>query len=126
MAKEADARQASPATVVAVESLVWVYSWCCFANFPPEPFVPQGGPAVALKRGDSLMDGTAPGLADSSKSGPLVVVYVAVAKRLLQTVLVPLLRCPSVTMASGEFAVQGYLGQAMLLHSGDMPCPAKL
>lgn len=29
-------------------------------------------------------------------------------------------------MPSGQFSIQHNLGQAMILHPGDMPCPAKL
>ena len=72
------------------------------------------------------MNDATPGLAVSCKGRPLMVVYVTVVKRLLQMVLIALLWCSSVTMASGEFAVQGNLGQTLIFHSGDVPCPPEL
>ena len=69
------------------------------------------------------MDDVALGVAVSSESRPPAMVSVAGTEALLQGVLVALLWCPSVTVASGEFAVQGYLGQAMIVHSGDVSCP---
>ena len=59
------------------------------------------------------MDGSTPGLTLSSKCRPLVVVNVAGTESLLEGVFKTFLWCPSVTVASGEFTIQGYLGQAM-------------
>ena len=56
------------------------------------------------------MDNVAPGDAVSSQSRPLAMVNVAGTKGLLQRILVSLLWCPSVTVASKKFAIQGYLG----------------
>ena len=74
-----------------------------------------------LEGGDSLTDDVAPGV--SSQSRPLAMVNVAGTEGLLQGVLITFLWCPSVTVASGKFALQGYLGQAMITHSKDVPCP---
>ena len=41
-----------------------------------------------------------------------------------QRVFVSFLWCTSVMVAGGEFSIQGYLRQTMVLHSGDVPCPA--
>ena len=79
-----------------------------------------------LKGGDNLVNDATPGLTVSCKGRPLMVVYVTVVKRLLQMVLVALLWCSYVTMASGEFAVQGNLRQTLIFHSGDVPCPPEL
>ena len=59
-------------------------------------------------------------------SQPLAVVNVAGTECLLDGVFKTFLWCPSVTVASGEFTIQGYLGQAMVPHSGDMPSPSRL
>ena len=78
-----------------------------------------------LKGGDSLVNDATPGLTVSCKGRPLMVVYVTVVKW-LQMVLVALLWCSSVTMASGEFAVHCNVGQTLIFHSGDVPCPLEL
>ena len=77
-----------------------------------------------LEGGGGLVDDVAPGVAVSSQSRPLAVVNVAGTEGLLQGVFVSLLWCPSVTVASGKLAIQDYLGQAMIVHPGDMSCPA--
>ena len=59
----------------------------------------------------------APGHTVSSKVRPLLVVDVAGGERALQAVLESLLWSPSLTMASGEFAVQDDLWKAMVFHS---------
>ena len=33
--------------------------------------------------------------------------------------------CPSATVAGGELAIKDDLGQAMVLHPGDVPCPTQ-
>jgi len=65
----------------------------------------------------------APGSAVSSESRPLAAVNMTNSERLPQRVFVSFLWCTSVAVAGGEFAIQGYLRQTMVLHSGDMPCP---
>ena len=70
------------------------------------------------------MDSVAPDLMVSSKCRPLVVVNVAGTKDLLEGVFKTFLWCLSVTVASGDFIIQGYLGRVRTLHSGDMPCPS--
>ena len=46
--------------------------------------------------------------------------------RLFEAVFVVFLRCPSVTMASGEFATQDHLGQTVVLYSGYVTSPSEL
>ena len=70
------------------------------------------------------MDDVVPGVAVSSESRPLAMVNVAGTEGLLQRVFEALLWCPSVTVAGGKLAIQDYLGQAMIVHSGNMTCPA--
>ena len=67
---------------------------------------PWGWLSRVFKGGDNLVDGTAPGLTVSSKCQPLV-------EGLLEGVFKTFLWRPSVSVASGEFAIQGYIGEAM-------------
>ena len=46
--------------------------------------------------------------------------------RLFEVVSVVFLRCPSVTMASGEFATQDHLRQTVVLYSGYVTSPSEL
>ena len=46
--------------------------------------------------------------------------------RLFEAVFVVFLRCPSVTMASGEFATQDHLRQTVVLYSGYVTSPSEL
>jgi len=68
----------------------------------------------------------APGSAVSSESRPLAAVNMTNSEGLPQRVFVSFIWCTSVAVAGGEFAIQGYLRQTMVLHSGDVPCPALL
>ena len=70
------------------------------------------------------MDSAAPGLTVSSKCRPLVVVNVVGTEGLLEGVFKTFLWCPSVSVASGEFTIHGYLGQVMVSNFGDMPYPS--
>jgi hypothetical protein len=72
-------------------------------------------PAGVLKGEDGLVDNVALGLTVSSKCRPLVVANVAGTEGLFERVFEALLRCSSVTVASGEFAVQCCLGEAVVL-----------
>jgi hypothetical protein len=72
---------------------------------PSIVFFLQIVPAGVLKGGDGLVDNVAPGLTVSNKYRPLVVVNVAGTEGLLEGVFEALLRCPSVTVTSGKFAL---------------------
>ena len=111
--------------VIVVKGLVWYGCWGPL-DLRPVAFLPKVGPAVVLKDRDNLVDSAVPGLTVSSKcwplaSGltvsskcwPLVLVNVAGTKGLLEGVFKTFLWCPSVTVASGEFTIQSYLGQVM-------------
>ena len=69
-----------------------------------------------LKDGDDLMDSVAPGLTVSIKYRPLVVVNMVSNKGHLEGVFKTFLWCPSVTVTSGKFTIQDYLGQTMVPH----------
>ena len=111
MANLTDAGQASLDTTTAVKGLVWYGCWGSL-DLSPAAFLPKAGPAGVLKSGDDLVDSAVPGLTVSSKSWPLVVVNVAGTEG-LEGVIKTFLWCLSVTVASGEFTIQAYLGQAM-------------
>ena len=64
------------------------------------------------------MDCVAPSVSVSGHVRPLQAVHVTHIERLLEAVFVAFLRCPSVSMASGGFAIQDHLRQAVVLHSG--------
>ena len=87
-------------------------------------FIPQVVFAGIFEGGGSLVDDVAPSVAVSSQSRPLAMVNMAGTEGLLQRVFEALLWCPSVTVAGGKLAIQDYLGQAMIVHSGNMTCPA--
>ena len=72
------------------------------------------------------MDCVAPGVYVSGHVRPLQAVYVTHIERLLEAVFVAFFRCPSVTMASGEFAIQDHLRQAVVLHSEFVTSPSEL
>lgn len=72
------------------------------------------------------MDCVAPGVSVSGHVRPLQAVYVTHIERLLEAVFVAFLKCPSVTMASGEFAIKDHLRQAVVLHSGYVTSPLEL
>ena len=72
------------------------------------------------------MNYVAPGHTVGSKVRPLPVVDVAGNERLLQVVLVSLLRSPSITMARGQFAKHDDLWKAMIFQSGNMTCSSEL
>ena len=72
------------------------------------------------------MDCVVPGLSVSGHVRPLQADYVTHIERLLEAVFVEFLRCPSVTMANGEFAIQDHLGQAVVLHSVYVTDPSEL
>ena len=111
------------AAATAIKGLVWYGGWDSL-DLSPVAFLPEVDPAGVLKGGDNLLDGAAPGLTVSTKCRPLVGVNVAGTEGLLEGVFKVFLCCPSVTVASGEFTIQGYIGQAMPPYSGDMPWPA--
>ena len=92
--------------------LVWYGCWS-FSDLPPAAFLPEIGPAGVLRCGDDLVDGAAPGLTVSSECKPLMVVIVASTEGLLAGVFITFLWCSSITVASGDFTIQGYLEQAM-------------
>ena len=73
MADEADAGQASPATVTAVKGLIW-YGCLGSLDLPSAAFLPEVDPVGVLKSGNNLVDSETPGLTVSSKCKPLVVV----------------------------------------------------
>ena len=87
-----------------------------------QAFLPQVICTGVLKGVDSLVDSATPGNTVSSESRPLAVVDTAGTQGLLQRVLVAFLGCPSVTVASREFAIPGHFAHALILHSGDVPC----
>ena len=61
---------------------------------------------------DTAVDGVPPGFAVCGKCRPLAMVDVTGIESiegLLETVLVTFLWCPSVTLASGKFTIQGNL-----------------
>ena len=89
--------------------LVWLLR---FPGSFPEAFLPEVGPTRVLKGRDDRVDGVALSLTVSSMFRPLVVVNVAGTEGLLERVFKTFLWCPSVTVASGEFTIRGYLGQA--------------
>ena len=72
------------------------------------------------------MDCVAQGVSVSGRVRPLQAVYVTNIERRLEAVFVAFLRCPSVTKASGEFAIQDHLRQAVVLHSGYLTSPSEL
>ena len=76
-------------------------------------FLYEVGSVGVLRSGDDPVDGVVLGLTVSSKFQPLVVVNVAGTEGFLERVFKTFLWCPSVTVASGEFTIQGYLGQVM-------------
>ena len=108
MADQADAELASPGAATAVKGLNW-YD-CC--DLPLGAFLLEVGPAGVLEGGYDQVDGVVPGLTISSTCRPLVVVSEAGTKSLLKGVFKTFLWCLSVTMGSGEFTIQDYLGQA--------------
>ena len=78
-------------------------------------FLPENGSVGVLKGGDNPLDDAVPGLTVSSKCRSLVVVNLAGSEGFLEGVFKMFLCCPSVMVASGEFTIQGYLGQVMAL-----------
>ena len=68
------------------------------------------------------MDCVALGVSVSGHVRPLQAAYVTRIEILLEAVFVAFLKCPSVTMASGEFAIKDHLRQAVVLHSGYVIC----
>ena len=82
-------------------------------DLPHAAFLPEVDSAGVLKGEDDLVDDAAPDLTVSCNSRPLVVVNVAGTEDLLEGVFITFLWCPSVTVASGESTIQGYLGQAI-------------
>ena len=59
------------------------------------------------------------------RQASLQAVYVTHIETHPEAVFVAFLRCPSVTMASGEFAIQDHLRQAVVLHSGYLTSPSE-
>ena len=57
------------------------------------------------------MDCVAPGVSVSGLVRQLQVVCVSHIKRVLEAVFLAFLKCPSVTIASGEFAIKTTLGR---------------
>ena len=100
--------QTSLATVTAVKGLVWLLEapW----TFLLWEYLHEVGSVGVLKGGDNMVGGVVPGLMVCSKCQPLVGVNVAGTKGLLEGVFKTFLWCPSVTVASGEFPIQSYLG----------------
>ena len=95
--------------VAAGEGLVGVCSRRCTV-LPPLSFFHEGGPVGVFEGGDgTAVDGVPPGFAVCGKCRPLAMVDVTGIEGLLETVLVAFLWCPSVTMASGKFTIQGNL-----------------
>ena len=92
--------------------LVWYACWGSL-DLPPVAFLHEDGSVGVFKSGDDLVDGAAPDLTVSNKCRPLVVVNVAGNESLLERAFKTFLWCPSVAVASGEFTIQGYLGQVM-------------
>ena len=92
---------------------VWSGYWGSL-DLLPMAFLLTVGPVGVLKGGDNLMDGAVPGL--------MVVVNVAGTES-LEGVFKTFLWCSSVMVASGEFTIEGYLGQAMTPRSET--CPAQ-
>jgi hypothetical protein len=85
------------------------------------------GLMVSSKCRPLVVINVAPGLMVSSKCRPLVVINVAGTEGLLEGVFETLLRYSSGTVASGEFAIQCYIGEAVVIHSGDdVPCSVQL
>ena len=72
------------------------------------------GPAGVLKGGGDPVDGAAPGLMVSSTCRSLVVVNPADTEGPLDGVFKMFLWSLSITVASGEYTIQGYLVQAMV------------
>lgn len=106
--------QASLTTVTAFKGTGWHGCWS-FLILPPPVLHIQDGPVGVLKGEDNLMDGVAPGLTVSSKCRILVVVNMACTEGYSELDFIPFLWCPFIKLAREEFAVRGYLRQAMIL-----------
>ena len=105
---------------------VWLFGGGSRLSFSALSFVFEGVSPVLFKLWSSLVDCVAPGFSVSGNVRPLQAVYVTHIERLLDAVFVAFLRCPSVTMASGEFDIQDHLRQAVVLHSGYVTSPSEL
>ena len=92
----------------AAKGLVWYGCWDA-PNFPSAAFFPVG----VLKGGNNMVDSAAPSLKVSSKCRLLVVVNVTRTEGFLEGIFKTFLWCPSVTIACGEFTIEGYLRQTM-------------
>ena len=125
MTNKSNMGQAGPAAMAAAKGLarLWCSCWSCY-DLPPAAFLSPVLFAGCLEGGDSLVNSTAPGSPVSSESRPLAAVYMTNSEGLPQRVFVSFLWCTSVAVAGGDFAIQGYLRQSMVLHSGDVPCLA--
>ena len=111
VAEEADARQAGPRAVSAHVGQVWVFGGGSSLSFPPLSFVFEGVSPVLFKLWSRLVDCVAPGVSVRDHVRPLQAVYVSHIERRLEAVFVAFLKCPSVTIASGEFAIKTTLGR---------------
>ena len=111
VAEEAVARKAGPRAVSAHVGQVCVYGGGSSLSFPPLSSVFEGVSPVLFKLWSSLVDCVAPGVSVSGHVRPLQALYVSHIERLLEAVFVAFLKCPSVTIASGEFAIKTTLGR---------------
>ena len=111
VAEEAAARQAGPRAVSAHVGQVCVFGGGSSLSFPPLSSVFEGVSPVLFKLWSSLVDCVAPGVSVSGHVRPLQALYVSHIERLLEAVFVAFLKCPSVTIASGEFAIKTTLGR---------------
>ena len=125
VAEQANAGQAGPLAVLAHVGQVWVFGGgSIHLSFHRLSFFFEGVSPVLFKLWSSLVECVVPGVSISSHVRPLVAVYVLHWDFLRQSVV--FLRCPSVTMASGEFATQDHLGQTVVLYSGYVTSPSEL
>ena len=122
MAVEADPRETDSATVAAGECQV--RGWCCGGRvFFPALVVPCGSSASGLEgkrptdeRCNAKLVGRRQGLTTGGgRCGRLLEIS---SKSLCISFW-----CLSATVAGGKFATTDDLGQTMVLHPGEVPCP---